>query len=71
MLIARKPAERSVWFFLAGRCFGAKTPPYWGWISLDFLGFSSPNRTLSMGYAGFSLEKFSQRFFPGIGIAEA
>jgi len=31
---------------------------------LDFLGFSRPNRAFSMGYAGFSLENFSSRFFP-------
>jgi hypothetical protein len=34
------------------------------WISLDFLGFSRLNRAFSMGYAGFSLDHFSSRFFP-------
>ncbi|HEV7478689.1 MAG TPA: hypothetical protein VGO05_00195, partial [Roseiarcus sp.] len=32
------------------------------WISLDFLGFSRPNRAFSMGYAEFLLENFSSRF---------
>jgi hypothetical protein len=31
--------------------FAAKTADYEGWISLDFLGFSRPNRDFSMGYA--------------------
>jgi hypothetical protein len=31
---------------------------------LDFLGFSRANLAFSMGYAGFSLEVFSSRFFP-------
>jgi hypothetical protein len=31
------------------------------WISLDFLGFSRPNRDLSMGYATFSCKPFSSR----------
>jgi hypothetical protein len=42
---------RSVWVFLARGHFAAKTPVYEGWISLDFLGFSRPNRDLSMGCA--------------------
>jgi hypothetical protein len=33
------------------------------WISLDFLGFSRPNRYFSMGYAGFSLKEISPRPF--------
>ena len=45
---------------LAGRCFGSKAPAKTGWISLDFLGFSRPNRAFSMGYAGFSLEEISR-----------
>src|ERR1700722_2593803 len=61
---------RAIWFFLARRHFAAKTPPYDRWICLDFLGFSRPNRDLSMGYAGFSLEVFSSRFIPGVRIAE-
>jgi hypothetical protein len=28
------------------------------WISLDFLGFSRPNRDLSMGYSGQTATKF-------------
>src|ERR1700722_6602527 len=31
---------------------------------LDFLGFSRLNRAFSMGYAGFSPDHFSSRFFP-------
>jgi hypothetical protein len=34
-----------------------KTPDYEGWISLDFLGFSRPNRDFSMGYARSSWRK--------------
>jgi hypothetical protein len=34
-----------------------KTPDYEGWISLDFLGFSRPNRDFSMGYAKSSWRK--------------
>ena len=40
-----------VWVFLGRRRFAANTPIPGGWISLDFLGFSRPNRDLSMGYA--------------------
>jgi hypothetical protein len=49
--------------FLGAARFGAKTPDYVVWISLDFLGFSRPNRDLSMGYAGFYAKNFSSRFF--------
>jgi hypothetical protein len=35
----------------------AKTLVYEGWKSLDFLGFSRPNRAFSIGYERFSLEK--------------
>jgi hypothetical protein len=31
---------------------------------LDFLGFSRPNRDLSMGYIGFSLAEFFVAPFP-------
>jgi hypothetical protein len=31
---------------------------------LDFLGFSRPNRDLSMGYTGFSLKNFSWPLCP-------
>jgi hypothetical protein len=30
-----------------------------GWISLDFLGFSRPNRDLSIGYAAKTTKGFS------------
>jgi hypothetical protein len=58
------------WFFLASRHFAAKTPPFDRWFSLDFLGFSRPNRDLSMGYARFSLKNFSRLFLPKVRIAE-
>jgi hypothetical protein len=48
--------------FLGPGRFAAKTPIASYWISLDFLGFSRPNRDLSMGYAGKSAEIFSLRF---------
>jgi hypothetical protein len=38
----------------------AKAPVFEGWKSLDFLGFSRPNRDFSMGYAGFSLKEISR-----------
>jgi hypothetical protein len=66
---------------LGGSRFAAKTPSDGGWISLDFLGFSRQNRAFSMGYAGFSAEKFFARLSPalrgaatgacGLGDAEA
>jgi hypothetical protein len=40
--------------------FRCENPFYEGWISLDFLGFSRPNRDLSMGYAGFYAENCSR-----------
>ena len=43
-----------------------KTPNYGAWILLDFLGFSRPNRDLSIGYKGFSVKNFSSRFFRSI-----
>jgi hypothetical protein len=49
---------------LAPRRFVAKTTDYKGWIILDFLGFSRPDRDFSMGYTEFSEENFSSRFFP-------
>jgi hypothetical protein len=42
----------------------AKTLVYEGWKSLDFLGFSRPNRAFSMGYAGFSLKEISRALLP-------
>jgi hypothetical protein len=47
---------------LAGRYFGEKTPVKTCWISLDFLGFSRPNRDFSMRYADKSTETFSYAF---------
>ena len=40
----------------------AKQVKLGGWKSLDFLGFSRPNRTLSMGYKRFSAKIFSCPF---------
>ena len=50
---------RSVWIFLGCGRSAAKSPGSGGWISLDFLGFSRPNRDLSMGYADKTTEEFS------------
>jgi hypothetical protein len=50
--------------FLGGRRFALKTPENKGWILLDFLGFSRPNRAFSMGYAGFSADKISRALLP-------
>jgi hypothetical protein len=49
--------------FLGTAPFAAKTQDYEGWKSLDFLGFSRPNRDLSMGYARFSEKFISHRFW--------
>src|SRR6185437_1499161 len=54
----------SIWIFLAPGRLAAKTLVSGCWISLDFLGFSRPNRYISMGYAGFPLKNFSLAFFP-------
>jgi hypothetical protein len=43
--------------------FAAKTPNYERWISLDLLGFSRPDRDLSMSYEDFSREKNSRALF--------
>src|SRR3984957_14162478 len=48
--------------FLGTSRFAAKTLGFGGWKSLDFLGFSRPNRDLSMGYTRFSEDFFSSRF---------
>jgi hypothetical protein len=45
-------------FLETGR-LAAETPLFSYWIFLDFLGFSRPNRDLSMGYKRFSLDGFS------------
>jgi hypothetical protein len=37
-----------------------KTPGFEGWKSLDFLGFSRPDRAFSMGYVGFLLKEKSR-----------
>jgi hypothetical protein len=44
-------SDRSDFGFLGTSPFRCETPDYEGWISLDFLGFSRPNRDFSMGYA--------------------
>jgi hypothetical protein len=46
---------------MSGR-FAAKSPINVYWICLDFLGFSRPNRDLSMGYAAYSGKNFSPSF---------
>jgi hypothetical protein len=46
--------------FLGSRRFAAKTPDFAYWILLDFLGFSRPNRDLSMGCAGISAGAFTR-----------
>jgi hypothetical protein len=48
--------------FLGPSLFRFGNPRFWGWISLDFLGFSCPNLDLSMGYAGKTLKLFFYRF---------
>jgi prepilin-type N-terminal cleavage/methylation domain-containing protein len=40
-------------------------------LSLDFLGFSRPNRDFSMGYAGFSLTEISLALAIGCSAGEA
>jgi hypothetical protein len=44
--------------FLATLQFRHETQTFSRWISLDFLGFSRPNRDLSMGYSGQTATKF-------------
>ena len=50
--------------FLGVGPFCREGHPHEVWISLDFLGFSRPNRDFSMGYAAKSVEIFFSRF-PG------
>jgi hypothetical protein len=50
--------------FLGAWPFFSEDPDYVGWISLDFLGFSRPNRDFSTGYADKSVKSFSTRFSP-------
>jgi hypothetical protein len=52
-----------VWVFLAGSRFAAKTLINGYWIFLDFLGFSRPNRDLSMGYEDLIEKVFFSRLF--------
>jgi hypothetical protein len=41
--------------------FLVKTSDSWGWVCLDFLGFSRPNRDFSIGYAVKTKQNFSRR----------
>jgi hypothetical protein len=61
---AGRPRPRSIWIFLDGRGFVLESPENKAWISLDFLGFSRPNRDFSMRYAGFSAKKISRALLP-------
>jgi hypothetical protein len=48
----------------------AANVPVWGYlISLDFLGFSRPNRDLSMGYKEFPLTSFSRALVAYVGAS--
>jgi hypothetical protein len=47
--------------FLGPSRFCREDPDFGYWISLDFLGFSRPNRDLSMGYEDTSEKVFSCR----------
>ena len=59
-----------IWVFLARSRFPAESAFGAYWIFLDFLGFSRPNRDLSMSYTGFSLKNFRAPFAsPGHPIA--
>jgi hypothetical protein len=49
--------------FLGPSRFCPGRPENKAWISLDFLGFSRPNRDFSMSYAGFSAKKISRAPF--------
>ena len=64
---AAAPLVDPVWFSLARFRFVAKTPGFECWISLDFLGFSRPNRDFSMGYADKASENFSWASVPWTG----
>jgi hypothetical protein len=61
---AGRPLARSIWVFLDHRGFCPGRPENKAWISLDFLGFSRPNRDVSMSYAGFSAKKISRALLP-------
>jgi hypothetical protein len=60
----RKTLTGAPWDFFARLPFAAKTPINSCWIFLDFLGFSRPNRDLSMGYAGSTDQKFFSALLP-------
>jgi hypothetical protein len=47
--------------FLGTSPFCREGPNFGGWNFLDFLGFSRPNRAISMDYTGFSREVISFR----------
>src|SRR6202044_3002777 len=53
--------------FLGVWPFGREGPAVGGWIPLDFLGFSRPNRDFSMGYTDFHGKNFLLPFsaWPG------
>jgi hypothetical protein len=53
---------RWIWNVLASPFWGTKRGQIRGWKSLDFLGFSRPNRAFSMGYGRFSAKFFSCPF---------
>jgi hypothetical protein len=48
--------------FLGSWPFRCETARHELWISLDFLGFSRPNRDFSMGYAAFTRKDISRAF---------
>ena len=56
--------------FLGPWPFRCENPADEGWISLDFLGFSRPNRDFSMGYGALSEETFFSALFPALRGAE-
>ena len=64
------PVRLPIWVSLARGRFAAKTPDFEGWISLDFLGFSRPNRAFSTGYGRSSVENFPRCLLCGVRSAE-
>jgi Glycine transporter len=50
--------------FLGLGPFSRENLGFEGWKGLDFLGFSRPNRVLSMGYDEFSLREISRALLP-------
>jgi hypothetical protein len=61
---------RSVWVFLADRRFATKAKLLSYWISLDFLGFSRPNRDFSIGCAGFVAKDFFRGLLRPVGCRQ-